>query len=83
MCFAAPSVLDPGPGGIPEVVEDNVSGVLVPAGDAGALANALEALIHDRPRRRALGRAHGRARASSFSAESSCRATSLYRRLCR
>ncbi len=31
-------------GGIPEVVEDNRSGVLVPAGDPSALASALELL---------------------------------------
>jgi len=31
-------------GGIPEVVEDNRSGLLVPAGDPGALALALEGL---------------------------------------
>ena len=37
MCFGCPSV-STRVGGIPEVVEDNVSGVLVPAGDVGALA---------------------------------------------
>src|SRR5215813_8826449 len=40
MCFGCPSV-STRVGGIPEVVEDNVSGVLVPAGDARALAGAL------------------------------------------
>ena len=52
-----------------EVVEHNESGLLVPAGDVTALATALEALIDDAPRRKALGHA-GRARARDrFSAE--------------
>src|SRR5258706_3656008 len=61
MCFGCPSV-STRVGGIPEVVEDNESGLLVPARDVAALAKALEALIHDEPRRRTLGRA-ARARA--------------------
>src|ERR1051326_5765678 len=51
MCFGCPSV-STRVGGIPEVVEDNVSGLLVPAGDVAGLAKALESLIHDEPRRR-------------------------------
>jgi glycosyltransferase involved in cell wall biosynthesis len=83
MCFGCPSV-STRVGGIPEVVEDNVSGVLVPAGDAGALANALEALIHDRPRRSALGRAAQARARELFSAEVIVpRYEALYRRLCR
>jgi len=56
----------------------------VPAGDVDALAKALEALIHDKPRRQALGRA-ARARAHErFSAEVIVpRYEALYRRLCR
>ena len=83
MCFGCPSV-STRVGGIPEVVEDNASGVLVPAGDAGALASALEDLIHDPARRRALGQAaQARARAL-FSAEIIVpRYEALYRRLCR
>ncbi len=49
-------------GGIPEVVSDGVTGLLVPPGDPGALAGALGALIADPARAAALGRA-GRARA--------------------
>jgi len=83
MCFGCPSV-STRVGGIPEVVEHDRSGLLVPPGDAGALAGALEALIHDAPRRHALGRAaKDRARAR-FSAEVIVpRYEALYRRLCR
>jgi len=83
MCFGCPSV-STRVGGIPEVVEDNESGLLVPAGDVLALTSALEALIRDPARRRALGRA-GRARARElFSAEVIVpRYEALYRRLCR
>lgn len=44
-------------GGIPEVVEDGVTGVLVPPRDAAALARALEALLTDAPRREQLAAA--------------------------
>jgi L-malate glycosyltransferase len=83
MCFACPSV-STRVGGIPEVVEDGESGLLVSPGDVDALAKALEGLIHDAPRRRALGRAaQSRARAL-FSAEVIVpRYEALYRRLCR
>lgn len=49
-------------GAIREQVEANVTGLLVPPGDSAALAQAVEALLEDEPRRRAMGRA-GRARA--------------------
>ena len=83
MCFGCPSV-STRVGGIPEVVEDNRSGLLVPPGDVGALASALEALIHDDTRRHTLGwAAQARAR-ELFSAEIIVpRYEALYRRLCR
>ena len=83
MCFGCPSV-STAVGGIPEVVEDGRSGVLVPPGDVGALAKALEALVDDQPRRTALGRA-ARARARGhFSADVIVpRYEAVYRRLCR
>ena len=83
MWFGCPSV-STRVGGIPEVVEDDESGVLRPFGDVDALAGALEALIDDDTRRRTLGRAaQGRARAM-FSAEVIVpRYEALYRRLCR
>jgi glycosyltransferase involved in cell wall biosynthesis len=42
---------------IPELVRDGQTGILVPADDAEALARALESLIADPARRRALGQA--------------------------
>jgi len=48
-------------GGIPEVVEDGVTGVLVEAGDPEQLAQAVVDLLADEPRREELGRA-GKAR---------------------
>jgi len=52
-------------GGIPEVVEDGVSGMLTTPGDALGLARALAALERDPERRRTLGQA-ARARAEAF-----------------
>ena len=61
MCFGCPSVATR-VGGIPEVVEDGISGLLVPPGDAAGLARAVEALIADPTRRAAMGAAARRAR---------------------
>jgi alpha-maltose-1-phosphate synthase len=69
-------------GGIPEVVDDGVTGLLVPPDDPAALADALNALLRDRDRARAYGDA-GRARAvgefswSAIAAET----VALYREL--
>ena len=49
-------------GGLPEVVEDGVTGLVVPRGDSTALAQAIGSLLDDPERRRAMGQA-GRARA--------------------
>src|ERR1700693_344695 len=46
MCFACPSVARCA-GGIPEVVEDGISGLLVPSLDADTFARAIESLIKD------------------------------------
>lgn len=48
--------------GIPEIVDDGATGLLVPPRDAAALADALQALLADPARAAAMGRA-GRARA--------------------
>jgi glycosyltransferase involved in cell wall biosynthesis len=54
---------------VPEIVEDGVTGLLVPPDDAGGLADAMAELASDPVRRGALGEA-GRARAASqFSLE--------------
>lgn len=83
MCFGCPSV-STRVGGIPEVVEDNRSGLLVPFGDVAALASALEGLIHDKTRRDALARAAQARARERFSAEIIVpRYEALYRRLCR
>jgi glycosyltransferase involved in cell wall biosynthesis len=44
-------------GGIPDVVRDQETGLLVPPGDAAALTEALLALLSDAERRKRLGRA--------------------------
>jgi glycosyltransferase involved in cell wall biosynthesis len=41
-------------GGIPEIIDDGVDGVLVPPQDSEALANAIVELLHDPDRRRAM-----------------------------
>jgi L-malate glycosyltransferase len=83
MCFGCPSV-STRVGGIPEVVEDNQSSLLIPFGDVAALAGALEGLIDDKKRRSALGRAAQARARERFSAEVIVpRYEALYRRLCR
>ena len=60
MCFGV-AIVATAAGGIPEAVEDGVTGRLVPPGDAAALAGALVELLEDEGRRRAMG-ANGRRR---------------------
>lgn len=52
-------------GGVPELVEDGLNGRLVPPDDAPALAAALDELVTDPDRRRALGRT-GQARVARY-----------------
>jgi type III pantothenate kinase len=52
-------------GGIPELVQHGVTGLLTPPGDAPALADALQELLEDRPRAAAMGRA-ARARVEQY-----------------
>jgi N-acetyl-alpha-D-glucosaminyl L-malate synthase BshA len=83
MCFGCPSV-STRVGGIPELVEDNQSSLLIPFGDVAALAGALESLIDDKIRRSDLGRAAQARARERFSAEVIVpRYEALYRRLCR
>ena len=82
MCFACPSVATR-VGGIPEVVEHNVSGILVPFGDVAAMAAAVEELIRDPARRGELGRAAQRRAREFFSAAVIVpRYQELYHRVC-
>ncbi len=55
-------------GGIPEVIEDGVNGMLVSVDDTGGMKDALEALATDRELRTRLGAA-GREKARSFTRE--------------
>jgi glycosyltransferase involved in cell wall biosynthesis len=82
MCFACPSVAT-NVGGIPEVIEDNATGLLAPPGDADALARAVEGLILDPVRRAKLGQAaKARAREMFSAAVIVPRYEALYRRVC-
>ena len=54
-------------GGIPEMVEDGLTGLLVPAGDIAGLAAALASLAADAGRRRELGERAGRLAREEFS----------------
>jgi N-acetyl-alpha-D-glucosaminyl L-malate synthase BshA len=82
MCFACPSVATH-VGGIPEVIEDNVTGILASPGDAEVLARAVEGLILDPNRRVALGQAaKARAREMFSAAVIVPHYEALYRRVC-
>jgi glycosyltransferase involved in cell wall biosynthesis len=70
-------------GGIPEVIDDNRSGQLVPFGDVAKFAAAVEALIRDAPLRLELGRAGKVIAQERFSAERIVpKYESLYYRVC-
>ena len=83
MFFGCPSVATR-VGGIPEVVEDQVSGILASPGDPDALARGIETLIRNLTLRKAMGHAaQARARAM-FSAEVIVpRYETLYRSVCK
>lgn len=69
-------------GGLPEVVEDGVSGFLFPVGEVAAMARAAVSLLRDEERRRRMGRA-GRERAKRLFAREAVlpRYESLYERV--
>lgn len=82
MFFGCPSVAM-AVGGIPELVEDGVSGQLVPFGDVDAAARALEELLDDDARREAFGNAARRRAEERFSAGVIVpQYEALYRRVC-
>jgi glycosyltransferase involved in cell wall biosynthesis len=71
-------------GGLPDIVRDGESGRLVPAGDVGALAGALDALLGDEAVRQAMGRAGRTDAARRFGAgAAAARYAELYRRVLR
>jgi glycosyltransferase involved in cell wall biosynthesis len=53
-------------GGVPELVREGVTGLLVPSEDAGALAQAMQALVDDPVRRQAMGAAARRHAVAHF-----------------
>jgi glycosyltransferase involved in cell wall biosynthesis len=55
-CAAGVPVVATAVGGTPEIVTDGVDGVLVPSGDAMALARSISRILGDDSRRRELGR---------------------------
>lgn len=82
MRFACPTVAT-NVGGIPEVIQDNVSGLLAPSGDADALAAATASLILDPTRRSAIGHAARDRACAHFSAAVIVpQYEALYRRVC-
>jgi glycosyltransferase involved in cell wall biosynthesis len=56
MAAGRPVVVNDAPGGLPEIVVDGQTGVVVPSGDARALASALARLVVDEDERARLGR---------------------------
>ena len=68
MFFKCPSVATR-VGGIPEVLENNVTGIMAPPGDAELLALAAEKLIRESALREGQGRAAEQTARSRFSAE--------------
>ena len=82
MCFGCPGVATR-VGGIPEVIEHNVSGKLCAAGDAEALASATEELICNRELREKIGKAALKCAREKFSAGVIVpKYEALYRRVC-
>ena len=76
------AVVRPRVGGIPEVVADGETGVLVPPGDAGALAAAIDALLAEPERAAELGVAGRRRVLERFGWRSVAeRTAALYERL--
>jgi N-acetyl-alpha-D-glucosaminyl L-malate synthase BshA len=82
MYFACPSVA-PLVGGIPEVVEDKITGLLTPFGDCVTMAHAIENLIQDATLRKLMGHAAQARARDKFSARVIVsRYETLYRRVC-
>lgn len=71
-------------GGIPEVVDDGVTGVLIDPGDLAGCVSALTSLVADIPRRMAMGRAARERFLSLFTVKRMCaQVQTIYRELVR
>ena len=82
MFFGCPSVATR-VGGIPEVMEDGHNGLLAPAGDATALATAVQDLLDHPDRRKQLGHAAQQRAREQFSADAIVpQYENLYYRVC-
>ncbi len=82
MCLRCPSVAMR-VGGIPEVIDDDTTGLLTPFGDVNAFVKAVETLLQDHERRLAYGRAAKLCAEQRFSADFIVpRYENLYRRIC-
>ena len=82
MCFGCPSIASQ-VGGIPEVLQDQITGLFVPFGDTEKMARAAEELIRNPARRETLGRAAQLRAQTEFSAKVIVpRYEALYHRLC-
>jgi glycosyltransferase involved in cell wall biosynthesis len=82
MCFGCPSFATR-VCGIPEVIEDNVTGLLVAPGDPQGLARSVELLIQDPRLRERLGEAARQRALKHFSAEVIIpQYEALYHRVC-
>jgi glycosyltransferase involved in cell wall biosynthesis len=69
-------------GGIPDLIEDRVEGLLIPPGDSSALAEAIATLLRDPEFARELGRRAGERQRRDFSIDSVARRVeALYREL--
>jgi len=69
-------------GGVPELVREGETGLLVPSEDAGALARAVQVLVDDPVRRQAMGAAARRDAVSRFDIRHTVRGyEQLYERL--
>ncbi len=68
-------------GGVPQVIADGENGLLVPPGDAGGLADALERLNADRELRHRLGRQARLASSRFDAARASREIEDIYRRM--
>jgi glycosyltransferase involved in cell wall biosynthesis len=82
MAYAVP-VVSTRVGGVPEQVDDGVTGILVDPGDSGALADALTRLIADPALRASFGRAGAQRALAEFDRSAMARRTlELYEELC-